>query len=138
MCVDAPARLKKELDKVLSLQGDIEVVKKALQATRTAINQNNNTPPAALTALQTLEHSHTELLVNVESLYASLNIHDTFPELHGMSLNFVRTLLIARDLKINIRKRAIASLFECDKLDRAVGGKANPLGNLFQVLTNIF
>ena len=70
----------------------------------TAINQNNNTPPDALTALQTLEHSHTELLVNVESLYAMLNIHDTFPELHGMSLNFVHTLLIARDLKINICK----------------------------------
>jgi hypothetical protein len=45
-----------------------------------------------------------------------------------MSLDFVRTLLIARDLKINIRKRAIASLSECDKLDRAVGGKTNPLG----------
>jgi hypothetical protein len=45
-----------------------------------------------------------------------------------MSLEFVRTLLIARDLKINIRKRAIASFFEWDKLDRAVGGKANPLG----------
>jgi len=73
---------------------------------------------------------------NVESLYASLNIHDTFPELHGMSLNFVPTLLIARDLKINIRKRAIASLFECDKLDQAVGGKGNPLGNLPQVLSH--
>jgi hypothetical protein len=135
MSTDAPARLKKELDKVLSLQGDIEVVERTLQATRTAIS-HNNTPPAALTALQTLEKSHMELLANVESLYASLNIHDTFPELHGMSLDFVRTLLIARDLKINIRKRAIASLFECDKLDRAVGGKGNALGNLPQVLSH--
>jgi hypothetical protein len=131
MSTDAPARLKKELDKVLNLQGDIEVVEKALQATRTAIN-HNDTPPAALNALKSLEKSHADLLANVEGLYASLNIHDTFPELHGMSLDFVRTLLIARDLKINIRKRAIASLFECDKLDRAVGGKANPLGILFK------
>ena len=133
MSTDAPVRLKKELDKVLSLQSDIEVVEKALQATRTAIN-HDNTPPAALNALKTLEKSHADLLVNVEGLYASLNIHDTFPELRGMSLDFVRTLLIARDLKINIRKRAIASLFECDKLDRAVGGKANPLGMLFNFL----
>ena len=131
MPTDAPVRLKKELDKVLSLQGDIEVIEKALQATRTAIN-HTDTPPAALDALKSLEKSHADLLANVEGLYASLNIHDTFPELHGMSLDFVRTLLIARDLKINIRKRTIARLFECDKLDRAVGGKANPLGNLFK------
>jgi len=125
--IDAPTRLKKELDKVLSLQGDIEVVEKTIQATRSAIN-HDSTPPAAHTALKSLEKSHTELLAHVESLYASLNVHDTFPELEGMSLEFVRTLLIARDLKINIRKRAIASFFEWDKLDRAVGGKANPLG----------
>ena len=93
---------------------------------------SRDTPPAALDALKSLKKSHADLLANVEGLYASLNIHDTFPELHGMSLDFVRTLLIARDLKINIRKRTIASLFECDKLDRAVGGKANPLGNLFK------
>lgn len=37
---------------------------------------------------------------------------------------------MARDLKINIRKRAIASFFEWDKLDRAVGGKQNALGNV--------
>jgi len=35
---------------------------------------------------------------------------------------------MARDLKINIRKRAIACFFEREKLDRAVGGKQNPLG----------
>ncbi|KAI6003806.1 hypothetical protein EDD15DRAFT_2360083 [Pisolithus albus] len=35
---------------------------------------------------------------------------------------------MARDLKINIRKRAIGSFFEWDKLDRAVGGKDKPLG----------
>ena len=94
MSTDAPARLKKELDKVLSLQGDIEVIEKALQATWTAID-HNDTPPAALNALKSLEKSHANLLANVEGLYVSLNIHDTFPELHGMSLDFVRTLLIA-------------------------------------------
>jgi hypothetical protein len=59
---DAPARLKKELDKVLTVQVDIQVVKKALQATHSAIN-HTNTPPAAFTALQSLEKSHAELLI---------------------------------------------------------------------------
>jgi hypothetical protein len=99
--IDAPARLKKELNKVLNLQSNIKVVGKALQATRSTIN-HNNIPPAALTALQTLEKLHTNLLVNVKSLNASLNIHNTFPELHRMSLDFICTLLITQDLKINI------------------------------------
>ena len=46
-----------------------------------------------------------------------------------MSQEFVRTLLFARDLKINIRKRAVASFFEWDRLDSAMGGKSHPLGS---------
>lgn len=128
ICVDAPARLKKELDTVLNLQGDIETIEKALQTTRSTVTSSNNAPPSTFLAIKTLEKTHTRLLKDVESLYASLNVHDSFPELEGMSLDFVRTLFLARDIKINIRKRAIASFFEWDKLDSAVGGKANPIG----------
>ena len=45
-----------------------------------------------------------------------------------MSLEFVRTLLLMHDLKINIGKCTIVSFFKWDKLDSAVGGKSNPLG----------
>ena len=38
---------------------------------------------------------------------------------------------MARDLKINIRKRAIGTFFEYDKLDQAVAGHSNPLGRRF-------
>lgn len=86
-------------------------------------------------AIRTLEKTHARLLRDVENLYASLNVHDSFLELEGMSLDFVRTLFLARDLKINIRKRAIASFFEWDKLDSAVGGKANPIGKQIVLLT---
>jgi hypothetical protein len=124
---DAPTRLKKELDKVLTLQADVDAIESALNSTRTTIAQGQ-APDAALSALSMLERTHSRLLKNVESLYTSLNIHESFPELNGLSLDFVRTLFMARDLKINIRKRAIASFFEREKLDRAVGGKQNPLG----------
>lgn len=79
----------------------------------------------SLSLLSTLEDTHDKLRDEVESLYASLNITDSFPEMKHLNLDFVRTLLMARDLKINIRKRAIESFFEWDKLDRASGG-ANP------------
>lgn len=35
---------------------------------------------------------------------------------------------MARDLKINIRKRAVGTFFEFDKLDQAAAGHGNPLG----------
>ena len=98
---DAPVRLKKELDKVLTLQGDIDAIESALSSTRTTIARGE-VPDAALSALSTLERTHSRLSKNVENLYASLNVHESFPELNGFSLDFVRTLFIARDLKINI------------------------------------
>lgn len=64
----------------------------------------------------------------MEALYSSLNVQDQFLELTGLNLNFVKNLLMAHDLKINIHKRAIGSFFEWDKLDRMVGGKDKALG----------
>ncbi|KAG2114308.1 uncharacterized protein F5147DRAFT_570583 [Suillus discolor] len=75
-----------------------------------------------------LQRHHQRLMDKVDVLYASLNVHDKFPELEGINIEFVRTLLLARDLKINIRKRAIGSFFEWDKLDHAVGGTQQALG----------
>ncbi|OSX64394.1 hypothetical protein POSPLADRAFT_1055012 [Postia placenta MAD-698-R-SB12] len=98
----APAHLKKELDIVLSLQADLDTVNKAIETTRTVLEN--------------------------EALYSSLNITDSFPDFGNVSLEFVRLLLMACDLKINIRKRAVGSFFEWDQLDQAVGGQHNPLG----------
>ncbi|KAG1888274.1 hypothetical protein F4604DRAFT_1877402 [Suillus subluteus] len=124
---DAPARLKKELDVVLALQADLDASDRALQLTRTVVEKGSATEET-LDALESLERSHDHLMNKVEALYSSLNVHDIFPELQGVDLNFVRTLLMARDLKINIRKQAIGSFFEWDKLDRAVGGANQALG----------
>ena len=71
--------------------------------------------------------NHAGLLNKVDTLYASLNVHDKFPELKGVNREFVQILLMACDLKINIHKRAIGSFFEWDKLDHAVSGKEKHL-----------
>ncbi|KAG2125361.1 uncharacterized protein EDB93DRAFT_1244054 [Suillus bovinus] len=123
----APARLKKELETVFALQGDLDASEKALQATSDVISKGN-VSRCTLDAIESLERSHQRLMDKVDVLYASLNIHDKFPELEGINIEFVRTLLLARDLKINIRKCAIGSFFEWDKLDRAVGGTQQALG----------
>ncbi|KAG1774666.1 hypothetical protein EV702DRAFT_1200022 [Suillus placidus] len=107
----APARLKKELDVVLALQADLDTSDRALQATCTVV-ENDSVTEETLDALESLECSHDHLMNKVEVLYASLNVHDRFPELQGVDLDF----------------RAIGSFFEWDKLDRAVGGANQALG----------
>ena len=82
----------------------------------------------SLEILSKLETGQERLKEKVELLYASLNVHSSFPELEGIDLDFIRILLMARDLKINIRKRAIGSFFEWDKLDQAAGGRDQAIG----------
>jgi len=123
---DAPARLKRELDAILVLQSEIENINRTIQTTKTSFSK---TIPDTTTVIKELESAHNDLVVKVEQLYTSLNIQDSFDDLDGIDFNFVHTLLLARDLKINIRKRAIGTFFEWDKLDRAVGGRNQPLGS---------
>jgi hypothetical protein len=124
---DAPVRLKKELDIVLNLQGDLDTVDKAILVTRSTISCSLASRET-LQLLSSLETTQRNLKEEVEALNSSLNIEDTFPELQNIDLDFVRTLLMARDLKINIRKRAIGSFFEWDRLDQAAGGREQAIG----------
>ncbi|EGN91558.1 hypothetical protein SERLA73DRAFT_80334 [Serpula lacrymans var. lacrymans S7.3] len=70
-------------------------------------------------------------------MYASLNIHKSFPEPQGLDLEFIWILLMACDLKNNIHQRAIGSFFEWDKLDCAIGGLQQALGNLLSFLRKL-
>lgn len=134
---DAPTRLKKELDTVLALQADIDNANRAIQAAKIAMEKQDISDDT-LGALESLERTHHRLMSKVDTLYASLNVGDKFPELQDINLDFVRTLLLARDLKINIRKRAIGSFFEWDKLDQAVGGAQKTLGKItFELMQSI-
>ena len=101
---------------MLALQADVDLTKKAIQTAKGVI-EKESVSDDTLSALTSLERTHSRLIAKVEVLYVSLNVQMKFPELDGISLDFVRTLLLARDLKINIRKRAIGSFFEWDKLD---------------------
>ena len=115
------------MDSILSLQGDLETIEKAINAAKGMLS-TSATPDESKDILKGLQETHQLLTDKVEALYVSLNIQESYPDLKGMNLDFVRTLLMARDLKINIRKRAIGSFFEWDRLDQAVGGRSQTLG----------
>ena len=112
---------------MLNLQGDLDTVNNTIHATHELISKSAPLKES-LQLLSALVETQEHLKAKVEALYASLNVHESFPELQGLDLGFVRTLLMARDLKINIRKRAIGSFFEWDKLDQAAGGRDQVLG----------
>ncbi|KAJ7339964.1 hypothetical protein DFH08DRAFT_704657 [Mycena albidolilacea] len=123
----APVRLRRELDKVLKLQDQIDAVETSIHEAKQSLTGGQRSADS-LAHIRSLQATHETLNSQAEALYASLNIHTSFPELRGLPLDFVRTLVIMRDLKMNIRDRAIESFYEWETLDRAVAGKREPLG----------
>ncbi|CAK5276406.1 unnamed protein product [Mycena citricolor] len=121
------ARFRKELDKVIALQTEIEDVNTAIEEARKSIESAGGCRQS-LAHLLELEESHMELSDRADALYASLNLRENFPQLVGLPGDFVKTLLVLHDLKISIRKRAVGSFYEMETLDRAVGGRKEALG----------
>lgn len=78
--------------------------------------------------LNVMDAMQATLLQNIEGLFESLNIGEGFPDLRGFPMQFVQTLVLARDLKRNIQMRAVAAFFEFNRLDQAVGGREEALG----------
>jgi hypothetical protein len=114
---------------VLNLQGDLDTIDRTIQTARAMLGKSSPNSNSS-DQLSSLERTHDRLKSKVEALYASLNVQESFPDLEGIDFDFIQTLLMARDLKINIRKRAIGSFFEWDKLDQAAGGREEALGRL--------
>ncbi|KAJ7828415.1 hypothetical protein B0H13DRAFT_1917104 [Mycena leptocephala] len=122
----APAHLQHELDKVLTLQTQIDSVEKAISDAKQEI-AGSNPPLNTVSLIWRLEVTHEKLSQEAEDLYASLNISKSFPDLAELPRAFTHTLLIVHDLKIVIRRCAIASFQEWEELDRAVAGRREPL-----------
>ncbi|KAJ7578925.1 hypothetical protein C8J56DRAFT_797027 [Mycena floridula] len=122
----APARLKQELDKVLQLQSDAEALDASIRDVKKALRAASS-PASSLRLLADLQKSQDSIKSQAEALYASLNIAENFPTLTGANLKFVQHMYLARNLKINIRNRAVESFEEWARLDSVVHGH-EPVG----------
>ncbi|KAJ7573267.1 hypothetical protein C8J56DRAFT_1132067 [Mycena floridula] len=122
-----PNKLKKDLEQVLLLQGEIITTEQTIQSVRATLKTGCN-KSVPLDHLRKLEEDHIAMKTRADELYASLNVGEVYPELKGIELAFVQTLLLARDLKISLRRRVIGTFFEMDRLDQAVGGAHQALG----------
>ncbi|PBK82315.1 hypothetical protein ARMGADRAFT_1038762 [Armillaria gallica] len=99
---NAPVQLKRELDAVLTLQAHADTVDAAIQAAHIVLKSSPFTVSCQNLDLSQLSHVHQQLCNQIDQLYASLNIGQTFPELAGLDSMFVQTLLLAQDLKMNV------------------------------------
>ncbi|KAF5332294.1 hypothetical protein D9611_008142 [Ephemerocybe angulata] len=124
-----PGQLGNELDAVLKLHGEVDRVNYLLESVAKDLvkDPKSKTSVEAANIANRMRQAKVE---SMEALYASMNVETMCPELRALPYRFVRTLLLMRDLKFNIRKRAVASFFEYDKLHRASGGKAQALETL--------
>ncbi|KAJ7572862.1 hypothetical protein C8J56DRAFT_986976 [Mycena floridula] len=123
----APTRIKKELDVVLKLQAEIDHIDGAIQTVAATLKKNPSARDS-LDEFRSLQEIHAALKAKADELYRSLNIGDQFPDLRGLDITFIRALLMARDLKITIRKESIGSFCAIKRLDQASGGVHRPLG----------
>jgi hypothetical protein len=136
---DAPAKLKKDLDRLIAIQGDLDRIELTIKEATKALGAG----PQTLSPLKDLTLVYDELSNKLDALIASLNITDSFPSLRDLPFEAVHKLLLARDLKINIRKRAIGSFFENERLEQASGGRNQALGecnpghNILRVIDRI-
>ena len=120
--------MKKETDAVLTLQGEVDKLDEAIKSTRAHLTALSPVPPNTLLLISQLQTAQTNMIAKIEKLYTTLNVDQIFPQLDGLPVEFVRVLIAARDLKMNVRRRAVANFMEWDRLDQAAGGRGAALG----------
>ena len=116
------------MEEILTLQAEVDGLETSIEKAKTAMKISQRHTKATTTLISNLTSTQMVLKSQVDELYASLNIVGEHPDLAKIGLSFLCKLLLARDLKMSIRKKAVGSFFEWERLDRAVGGKHLPLG----------
>ena len=122
--------MKKELNSIFTIQSDLDAVDAALSKVRMGLKDSGTSGQSAQAVLEQFILMHEQLKNEMETLYNTLNVPNTILDLHDVDIKFVHTLFLARDLKMVIRKKAIGSFLEWDRLDQAVGGRGQPLGSI--------
>ena len=102
LTVDAPTVLKKNLAKLLDIQQNVDALSNTVNAVMSSLEINQGSGSQAQTALAQIVSYQSGLIATCEKLYASLNIPGDFENAQGISVEYLQTLLLARDLKVNI------------------------------------
>lgn len=94
------------------MQTEIDGIHESIQKVKAIMRLSRQNSKSLQNLISGLENTQTILKTQINELYASLEIVDDYPELCGVNLVFLKTLLLAQDLKMNICKKAVGSFFE--------------------------
>jgi hypothetical protein len=123
-----PKRIEKVFQAVVELQAEADNISKTTNLLKSSLAIRQGGEHASLQIISKLEKSYKQCPDDLDCLYASLQIDEDFQNEEGITFEFMQTLLLARDLKVNIRQKAINMFFEWERLRQAVGGKNAPQG----------
>ncbi|CAK5281201.1 unnamed protein product [Mycena citricolor] len=99
-----PNRLRRDLEKVITLQGQIDSVDEAILDAKKAILASNHSQKSRR-VLSDLQATHSTLDAQVNRLYGSLDLNEDFPNLAHLPIEFLHTLL----LMLNGKREALGN-----------------------------
>jgi hypothetical protein len=148
--LDAPHALQRSLETIGKLDEQLRAVGEAvdeaisdLQARHRTARENSQIDGRSRrrVAIQTKkEAEESQLLLNrmdaaketfqtqIDTLYISLELPPELEALGDVDRTFLHMLIQCSQVKTVIRQKALGTLFEMDRLEQAVGGASNPLG----------
>ncbi|KAJ3546524.1 hypothetical protein NM688_g5507 [Phlebia brevispora] len=125
----APARLKKDLHAILTLQAEVDRLEDVISSTQTSLkNVDFARSSGGMPDLAKLKQTQLAFASQVEALYASVNVDYLPGVLRNHPLEFVHMLVLAREQKISLRSRLNSHFHEWALLDQAAGGRDLAIG----------
>jgi hypothetical protein len=125
--------LESRLNTVSSWQSKLYNCNQAFERVLATFTEEDYTPENR-DYIARLERVKADIQESVDDLYCSLGLLKEYPSLAAVDGDFVKTLLLCRDKKIEVRKAATSALNEMLNLEDAAEGHHNPLGIFSSVL----
>jgi hypothetical protein len=129
LITDTGKLLESQLNQISSWQSDLYDCNEEFERVLSRFTKEDDTPENRDYILR-LEHVKVLFQQTVNNLYVDLGLVKQYPTLASVDADFVKTLLLCRDKKIELRKAATSILNEMLNLDDAAWGSHNPLGDI--------
>jgi hypothetical protein len=120
--------LETHINKISSYHSDLYHLNQQFACVLSRFTKEDDTPENC-DYIMRLDKVNTTFQETVDHLYVELGLVEQYPALASVDGNFVKTLLLCRDKKIEVRKAATSVLNEMLNLDDVHGGH-NLIGNV--------
>jgi hypothetical protein len=120
--------LETHINKISSYHSDLYHLNQQFARVLSRFTKEDDTPENR-DYIMRLDKVNTTFQETVDHLYVELGLVEQYPALASVDGDFVKTLLLCRDKKIEVRKAATSVLNEMLNLDDVHGGH-NPIGNV--------